>query len=259
MTKSSKQSKLRAALSDTLAPRAPASPEKLSEILSKHANPASSPPVSPTTQSTVSQPTVSQLAPSQPTEPPLASPVSQPTMSQPDTGHLDLLKSAPDSAGYTKTPNRIYDHLCSVMTPDEQAVYFQLFRLSWGHNKDTCFISNARLSERSSVPLSTMKRVVAQLVGKGMIEKTGTTHGPKKEQGVNYRVPAVSQLGVSQPTTSQPTVAYNKEKNIKKDSKEVAAPPNFQNCPDCHGTGFHYVDELDRGKGVEKCVHRNLK
>ncbi|MBA2731891.1 MAG: helix-turn-helix domain-containing protein, partial [Acidobacteria bacterium] len=172
---------------------------------------------------TLSQPVMSQLNASQPIETPLAGSVSQPTVSQPKTSTLNLLEQLPDSAGYTKTPNRYYDHLCAQLTPDEQAIYSQLFRLSHGHGKDTCFISNGRLSERSGVPLSTLKRVAPKLIGKGLIEKISATHGPGKEQGITYRLPVMSQLKVSQPKMSQPAMAHNKE-NTQKENTQTQEP-----------------------------------
>jgi DNA-binding Lrp family transcriptional regulator len=174
-------------------------------------------------QPTGSQPIASQPAVSQPTEPSLAGSVSQPTVSQLTTSPLNLLEILPDSAGYTKTPNRYYDHLCPQLTPDEQAVYSQLFRLSHGHSKDTCFISNNRLSERSSVPVSTLKRVVSKLVGKGLIEKVKATHGPGKEQGITYKVFALSQLMAGQPKASQPAMSHNKL-NTHKEHTQTQEP-----------------------------------
>jgi hypothetical protein len=188
-----------------------------------------------------SQPNVS----SQPTEPPRAGPVSnQPTMSsQPNVSSqpilsnqsppvpLNLLASVPDIKGDARIPHRYSDYLCRMLKPDEQAVYWQLYRLSWGWGKDTCFISNPKLSERSNVPLSSMKRAVAGLVSKGLVEKTGQTNGYGKEQGVEYRLPRLDW----QPTaSSQPSVASNKIKAIKEntqtqapdstDAKEVVKP-----------------------------------
>ncbi|HEX8472987.1 MAG TPA: replication protein [Pyrinomonadaceae bacterium] len=174
----------------------------------------------------------------------------------------NLLSTVPDVAGRLWLPHRYTDHLCRWLTPDEQAIYTQLYRLSWGWNKDTCFISNPRLSERSNVPLTTMRRAVGKLVNKGLIEKTGRIFGSNMEQGIEYRVFTLDSLsGMDSQTKkdSLSTVAPNKDKNKKKDSKRDEATPNFQSCTDCHGTGFHYVDELDRGKGVEKCMHKNLK
>ena len=172
----------------------------------------------------LSQPATSQPTASQPKEPPLAGSLSQPSVSQPKVSPLNLLEQLPDSAGYTRTPNRYYDHLCPQLTPDEQAIYSQLYRLSHGHGKDTCFISNGRLSERSSVPLSTLKKVVSRLVGKGLVEKISATHGPGKEQGITYRVPAVSQLVASQPKTSQPVTGHNKV-NTQKENTQTQEEP----------------------------------
>jgi hypothetical protein len=112
-----------------------------------------------------------------------------------------------------------------MLKPDEQVVYWQLYRLSWGWGKDTCFISNPKLSERSNVPLSSMKRAVAGLVSKGLIEKTGQTNGYGKEQGVEYRLPRLDWQPIpsSQPKlSSQPNVALNKLKAIKENTQTRA-------------------------------------
>lgn len=188
---------------------------------------ASSQPVQSSQLTLSSQPTVS----SQPAEQPPASPASnQPTAgrqpiqsSQPAPGnqipsHLNLATSLPDVKGDSRLPHRYTDHLCRLLRPDEQAIFLQLYRLSWGWGKDTCFISNPRLSERSNVPLSTMKRAVATLISKGLIEKTGQTNGFGKDQGVEYRVLSLSwqPTASSQPAlSSQPAAGTIKLKNIK--------------------------------------------
>lgn len=127
----------------------------------------------------------------------------------------------------------------------------QLYRLSWGWGKETCLVSNPKLSERSNVPLSTLKRVVAKLVTKGLIEKTDRNLGYGKEQGVEYRVPRLSsQLRASsQPAMSrQPTVGPNKEE-LKENYKSVR-------CAKCKDTGgWLYVDAKEPSRGVVKCAH----
>ena len=185
-----------------------------------------------------SQPNVS----SQLTEPPPAGPLSnqpdmgrQPTLSrQPTLANqksatpLNLLASVPDIKGDARIPHRYSDYLCRLLKPDEQAVYWQLYRLSWGWAKETCFISNPKLSERSNVPLSSMKRAVAGLVSKGLVEKTGQTNGYGKDQGVEYRLPRLDwQPNMSsQPRlSSQPDVAPNKIKAIKENTQTRA--PGF--------------------------------
>ena len=144
------------------------------------------------------------------------------------SSNLNLLASAPEVRGNIRIPHRYTDHLCRLLKPDEQAVYFQLYRLSWGWNKETCFISNPRLSERSNVPLSSMKRAVAGLLQKGLIEKTGHTNGYGKDQGVEYRVSNMD----SQPTqsnqpilSSQPNMGSNKIKNLKTHTHSDSTEP----------------------------------
>ena len=231
------------------------SPSILKRLIPGIENRGINPPELPS-KPAVSQPTPSQLDASQPNEPPLASSVSQPVLSQPTVSPLNLLDTLPDSAGYTKTPNRYYDHLCPQLTPDEQAIYSQLFRLSHGYGKETCFISNNRLSERSSVPVSTLKRVILKLVGKGLIEKVSATHGPGTEQGITFKILPISKLTVSQPRMSQPALGHNKEIFKKKDSKGDE-PSAFKDCPDCQGTGFWYPEGME--KGVKRCTHERLK
>lgn len=200
---------------------------------------------------TVSQPAMSLPNPglpvvSQPIEPPQASPLSQPNAGQPAASLLD---TAPDSAGFSKIPNRYFDHLCGHLSPDEQAVYTQLYRLSHGYGKDTCLISNPRLSERSSVPLSTLKRVVIRLIGRGLVEKVNAVLGPQREQGVTYRVPAASQLTVSQPRVSQPTTGHNKR--TLKDSEKIVVCDNCKNPP----VGFYYPSGTVGVGNPKKCTH----
>ncbi len=182
-----------------------------------------------------SQPVLS----SQPIEQPPGGPVSsQPTLSrqantssqlnvdnQFSTKPLNLLASIPDIKGEARVPHRYSDYLCRLLKADEQAVYWQLYRLSWGWGQETCFISNPKLSERSNVPLSSMKRAVAGLVSKGLIEKTGQANGYGKDQGVEYKVFTLgcqpntsSQLNMS----SQPNVAPIKKEKLK----EKVIPPS---------------------------------
>jgi hypothetical protein len=179
---------------------------------------------------------------------------SQPIL---DNHSLNILASTPEIKGDSKLPHRYTDHLCRLLKPDEQAVFLQLYRLSWGWAKETCFISNPRLSERSNVPLSSMKRAVAGLIAKGMIEKTGQSNGYGKEQGVEYRLPNMDwQSNMSrQPTlSSQPNMSPIKEKLLKENNKrETAAAPDYKTCPDCQGSGFWYPEGVE--KGVAKCRH----
>jgi hypothetical protein len=169
---------------------------------------------------------------------------------------INLLASLPDVKGHSEIPHQVLDHLCRHLEPEEQVIYMQLYRLSWGFGKDTCEISNPRLSERSNVPLSTMKRKVGQLVSKGLVEKINTITGYGKDQAVVYRVSAPSwQLGKSSQlrTGRQPAAGHNKE-----DHKEIEKRVDASLCPDCAGSGWWYPEGT--AKGVRPgCKHPRIK
>jgi hypothetical protein len=165
----------------------------------------------------------------------------------------NLLSAIPDVRGHMQLPHRYTDHLPRWLSPDEQAVYVQLYRLSWGWGRDICFISNPKLSERSGVPETSMRRAVKKLIGKGLIEKTDRRFGGT-EQGIEYRVFNLDRLTrqdrasiMDSPSTGTPNKERIKE-NLKADASR---------CPDCMGTGFYYPEGT--AKGVKRCEHRKLR
>ena len=185
---------------------------------------------------------------------------SQPLQSsQPHDSRLNFLSSLPDAKGHMETPFQLLDHLFRHLDPFEQAVYMQLCRLSWGWKKERCRVSNPRLAERANMSLAQVKKVVGKLCAKGLIEKGGNVQGFGKDQGVEYIVyaPSWQASRSSQPQRSSQlsqSTAIDKNKNI--DQKGESASPDFQNCPDCHGTGFWYPEGT--GKGVARCKHAKL-
>ncbi|HEX8473237.1 MAG TPA: replication protein [Pyrinomonadaceae bacterium] len=177
--------------------------------------------------------------------------------------NADLLAGLPQVKGYLRLHHQLIDHLFPQLDPKEQAVYLHLYRLSWGFGKPTVFISNPRLAERAGMSTRGIQDVTARLVSKNLISKVRQIIGQGQEQGIEWSVeipPSLAKFASHENSASLATVADNIErKDLKKDSKRESASPNLQNCPDCHGTGFQYVDELDRAKGVEKCLHKNLE
>jgi hypothetical protein len=164
-----------------------------------------------------------------------------------------LLSMIPEVRGHMQLPHRYTDHLPRWLSPDEQAIYVQLYRLSWGWGRDVCFISNPKLAERSGVPETSMRRAVKKLIGKGLIEKTDRRFGGT-EQGIEYRVFTLDRLTKqdrASPQDSPSTGAPNKER-IKENLKADAS-----RCPDCMGTGFYYPEGT--AKGVKRCEHRKLR
>jgi hypothetical protein len=197
-------------------------------------------------------------------ESPVALPMSGPTntggpliVSGPATAsdqkEYDIIAVIPLASGHTELPHRFSDHLCGLLSPDEQVVYLQLYRLSWGWGKETCFISIPRLSERSSVPESTLRRVIKKLEAKKLVERTERKFGGGKiEQGVNFRVFALSgPLALSGPPAMAPIKVL---KETSKSGPERAL--DTKGCPDCQGSGFWYPEGVE--KGVAKCKHVQL-
>jgi hypothetical protein len=166
----------------------------------------------------------------------------------------NLLDAIPEVRGHTQIPHRYTDHLPRWLSADEQAVYVQLYRLSWGWGNEVCFISNPKLSERSGVPETSMRRAVKKLIGKGLIEKTDRRFGGA-EQGIEYRVFNLDRLTNQDRASnknSPSNMAPNKERVLKENFKGDASQ-----CPDCMGTGFYYPEGT--AKGVKRCEHRKLR
>lgn len=155
------------------------------------------------------------------------SPTAEDRPSTEDSPEANFKRSLPEKAGRLDLPHRYTDHACSLLSPDEQAVYLQLYRLSWGWGKDTCFISNPRLSERSNVPETTLRRVVKKLVAKKLAEILDRKFGSQREQGIVYRI---SKLDSPATADSPPimdrlsAVAPNKINTQKENTQTQDAP-----------------------------------
>ena len=96
--------------------------------------------------------------------------------------------------GFTKIPNLYLDKLTKLLDPTEQAIYLQLFRLSWGYGKDICNIGLPKLAERANVGKSTAQAVVKRLIDKKLVEKIDWNIGKGKDQGTIYRLPLPSNI-----------------------------------------------------------------
>ncbi|MEA2174810.1 MAG: Bacteriophage replication protein, partial [Blastocatellia bacterium] len=172
---------------------------------------------------------------------------------------VDLIASLPEVVGRLELPHQVVDHLLRLLDPYEQAVYIQLYRLSWGFNKPNCSISNPKLAQRTGMPESTVKKTLGKLKEKGLIKKTGLQIGYGKEQGIDFWVAAPSsQLQRSRQTqeSSQLPQAHSNRKALKENNKRESAPPDYKDCPDCQGSGFWYPEGVE--KGVAKCKHTRL-
>lgn len=158
--------------------------------------------------------------------------------------------------GDSRINNDFFDDRLCGLDAIAQALYFHLNRYRQGGTSHTVVLSWKRLMERIPVSESTLRRAYTQLNKAGLAVKERDVFGKGGQQGIIFRVVMGERASVDARASMDDS---NKRKDLKDNSKRDLASPNFQNCPDCSGTGFQYVDELDRSKGVEKCSHAKLK
>lgn len=115
-----------------------------------------------------------------------------------DVSAVNLMVSLPQVKGHLKLWNQFIDHLYAQLEPAEQAVHLQLYRLSWGFDKPTCFIGTPNLARRAGMSRNTAAKAVSGLEKKGLIKKLGMKFGKDSEQGIEYWVrpaPAAKESG----------------------------------------------------------------
>lgn len=158
--------------------------------------------------------------------------------------------------GHLSLPNQIVLVLYRHLDPAEQAVYTQLYAMSWGYGKSDCFCNLATLAARSGMGSTATGQAVKRLVSKGLIEKSAVQLGKGNDQGITYRLPLPDRLVESVRLTRsgrQTDSVDKKDLDQKQIKKGIAAGE----CPDCHGTFWVYPDGPEGG--VKKCSHPKLK
>lgn len=147
---------------------------------------------------------------------------------------LNLMASLPETGGFTRFWHQLTDHLYRQLTPAEQVVHLQLYRLSWGHGKPTCEIGLPRLAERAGIGRSTVQQAINGLVKKGLVRKLKMIIGSNKEQGIEYYIEPPSSLVKSNslPESSSPFESGRLPKSTsikeKKTYKEVTHKDSSQ-------------------------------
>jgi len=146
---------------------------------------------------------------------------------------INLMASLPEIGGFTKFWHQLTDYLYGQLTPAEQVVHIQLFRLSWGHNKPNCRIGLPQLAKRAGIGRSTAQTAVAGLINKGLIKKVQTHFGSDKEQGNEYYIVPPSSMFKSgsqsksnslPESNSLPIYRHNKEYIFKETTQTQDSP-----------------------------------
>lgn len=222
--------------------------------------PAETPPVASAHHAKTPAPTPDTSLPrniSLPPETPLAlrgASLTPDTSLTPDAGHsLDLWAGIGElHTGYLRLYGVIIERLYRHLDPFEQAVYTQLYALSWGFGNPSCRVSWPKLAERAGMKQTAAFNAVKRLAAKGLVRKGAPTLGRGKEQGGEFWLPLPERLAedvrLARNTRLTPNVS-NKEKNKKKDIKGAV-------CDLCRGmSGHRYVDPDNPQRGVVKCGH----
>lgn len=146
-----------------------------------------------------------------------------------------LMNSLPETAGFTKLHHQVVDHLYCHLSPKEQIVHIQLYRLAWGRGCPNCLISLPKLARRSNLSPRSTADAVSLLESKGLIRKGAAITGKGKEQGIEYWVtpaPALAKtaslaISASQARTASPaesgrSIEYKEQTTHEEDTQTQA-------------------------------------
>ncbi len=136
----------------------------------------------------------------------------------PTTQLSNMWAGIPEVTRYVKVLHGITDYLCRMLEPTEQVLYAQLYRLSWGFGKPTCFISMANLAARANVGERTAHTAMKKLTAKGLVVKKRHIFGKVTEQGTEFELPLPIKLAAllrSAESAAPAKSADNKEHRIK--------------------------------------------
>jgi len=101
---------------------------------------------------------------------------------------FSLLNSLPDVAGWAPSFHQVTDYLNRQLSTGEQAIYEQLYRLTWGYERPRVVVGFPKLADRANVGESTARAAAKALEKKGLILRHGVVFGLNHEQGIEWEV-----------------------------------------------------------------------
>jgi DNA-binding Lrp family transcriptional regulator len=161
---------------------------------------------------------------------------------------------------YTKTPNDLWDNLMPTLPVHDQAVLWQLYRLTRGYHRDTCTIGFPRLATRCNISPKQAQISVARLEKRGLIKRLGSDFGNRviAERGNIYEVFLPEGREVQRARVARPT-RVERDTRIEPDArmKENIESENTQTQVAGVGSRFsleecrRYAESLQKaGKGI---------
>jgi hypothetical protein len=117
---------------------------------------------------------------------------------------FSILTSLPEVGGYMPWFHQLTDYLFRLLSPAEQSIYLQLYRLTWGLDKSTCTIGYPKLSERSGMGETAARAAAKGLVDKGLIRQVSMVFGLRRDQGITWEVAPPAALNCTPFSLSHP-------------------------------------------------------
>lgn len=157
-----------------------------------------------------------------------------------------LMDSLPEIAGFTKLHHQVVDHLYCQLSPKEQVVHIQLYRLSWGRGCPNCLISLPKLARRSNLSPRSTSDAINLLESKGLIRRGAMISGKGKDQGIEYWVTPASAPAKSASlaiSASQARIASHAESGRSIEYKEETIHEEHTQTQACVGVVSRFTLE----------------
>jgi hypothetical protein len=151
---------------------------------------------------------------------------AQSAQQAPPVAGLDVVPEA----GFLQLSNTLVDGLLPRLDPYAQAIYLRLYRLTYGHHRETCVISWDTLAVRANVSRRQAIRSVEKLESLGLVERVPVA-GKARNNGTHFRVTEIGRAGQALRASEAPHApgAHMKD-NLK--NKHETAPVAVAPAPD---------------------------
>ena len=95
-----------------------------------------------------------------------------------------------DNTQWTAIPNDISDHILRTLELSDQVVLMRLYRLSWGHHRETCKVATETLAEACNIHPRQVPRCTKRLAARGLIEVVNHdfNNPDRRQRGTTYRM-----------------------------------------------------------------------
>jgi len=157
---------------------------------------------------------------------------------------------------HTRIPNELLDELLPTLRPSEQSVLLRLYRLTWGFQKDSCWVSMGKLAKACNLSSRQVTTCVHALEKRKIIRRLETdfSNRNQSERGVLYQIllPPVPRAKSSGAANFSPAakssapakISANKEKSFIKENIKKDPPQKVRLTPEQIAEQAQLISEL---------------